>query len=114
MTEIIPNSPNGRQLADAGIALAQQHADATVVAWSERIMGAFESWLMLQDAAFAIEDFRAHIEARHPALVPPSPNAWGAVGRMAVNRGLVRFIGYRPARSAATRNHPVRVFRRGA
>lgn len=112
MTEIIPNSPNGRQLADAGIALAQQHADATVVAWSERIMGAFESWLMLQDAAFAIEDFRAHIEARRPELIPPSPNAWGAVGRMAVNRGLVRFIGYRPARSVATRNHPVRVFRR--
>lgn len=114
MTEIIPNSPSGRQLADTGIALAQDHADAEIVAWSDRIMAAFESWLLCQDAAFAIEDFRDHIKRHQPCLMPPSPNAWGAVGRMAVRRGLVKFIGYRPARSAATRNHPVRVFRRVA
>lgn len=81
MTEIIPNSPSGRQLADSGIALAQQHADATVSAWSERIMLEFDAWLMNQDTAFAVEDFRAHIEVRRPELIPPSPNAWGAVGR---------------------------------
>ncbi len=114
MTEIIPNSRSGRQLAKAGIAQAQDHADAEIVAWSDRIMSAFESWLLCQDTAFAIEDFRDFIKHRKPELMPPSSNAWGAVGRMASRRGLVEWIGYRPARSAATRNHPVRVFRRAA
>lgn len=110
MTEIISREPTGRQLADAGIALAHDRADNEIDGWSDRIMAAFESWLQGQDGRFAIEDFRAHIERGLPDLVPPSHQAWGAVGRMARLRNLVRFVGYRPARSRATRNHPVRVF----
>ncbi len=110
MTEIISNKPTGKQLADDGIALAKSHAEFVTPKWGDLIMAEFETWVKRQDTRFAIENFRMHVEENRPDLLPPTPNAWGSVGRMARLRGLVKHVGYRPAMSSATRGHPVKIF----
>ncbi len=59
---------------------------------------------------FKIEDFRAYREQRR-AEPPRHFNAWGALARVASNRGLIKFERYEKARSVKTHCHPVAVYR---
>src|SRR5690606_25283727 len=98
---------NGQQLADTGIERARSHAEAEIPDWTDRILLCLESWALTQNSPFAIEDFREWVCSNRPDLIPPSPNAWGALGRTAIRREIIQFTGYRAARSLATRGHPV-------
>jgi len=105
---------NGQQLADIGIETARQHAEAITPSWTELVLTRLEAWVSRQREPFALEDFRFHIEQYFEELVPPSPNAWGAISRLGVNRGIIRPTReYRPARSPGTHGHPVRTYTGG-
>ena len=102
----------GQQLADLGIQQAQEHAHAVIPDWTARVLDRLEWWSRTRSGVFAIEDFRVYIAAHHPELLPPSSNAWGAIGRVAVSRKIIKPFGTRPAKSARTHGHPVRTFTR--
>ncbi|MGG4604320.1 hypothetical protein ACLPHM_05950 [Paenalcaligenes sp. Me131] len=110
MTQMIPTKLTGKQLADEGIALAQSHAEFVTPNWGERIMSLFEAWVRKQDEQFTITHFRLYVAEHHPDLVPPSSNAWGAVGRLAQRRGLVRITGSMPSICRYTKGHSVRTY----
>lgn len=101
---------NGQQLAEKGISQARDHAHAVIPDWTEQILSCLETWAAEQIRPFAMEDFREWVIHNRIDLIPPSHQAWGALGRTAINRGVIKHVGYRPARSALTRGHPVRVF----
>jgi len=102
---------NGQHLADIGIETARQHAEAFTLNWTEQVLACLEEWAPRQREPFAFEDFRFHIVACHEDLLPPSPNAWGAISRLGIALGLLKPTGeFRPARSPGTHGHPVRVF----
>lgn len=101
---------NGHQLADIGIEQARAHAHAAVPDWTDRILECLDVWASEQTRPFAMEDFREWVIYNRIDLIPPSHQAWGALGRTAINRRVIKHMGYRPARSALTRGHPVRVF----
>ncbi|TFL14197.1 hypothetical protein CSC67_08575 [Pusillimonas caeni] len=99
---------NGQQLADIGIETARQHAEAVTTSWTELVMARLEAWAPRQHEPFALEDFRFHIERHFEELIPPSPNAWGVIGRLGVSRGILKPTReYRSARSPGTHGHPV-------
>ena len=100
---------NGQQRAEQGMARAQDHAHSVIPGWTEQVLAAFRAWMIRQRKPFAVEDFRLWVEENKPELVPPSHQAWGTVGRLAISRGMVKHVGWRPARSPATNSHPVRV-----
>lgn len=102
---------NGQILADIGIQTARQHAEVVTTNWTESILSCLEDWAEARRHPFALEDFRAWIEENRVDLIPPSPQAWGSVSRIGMSRKIIRWTRtYRPARSPATRGHPVRVF----
>lgn len=101
----------GQRLADVGIETARQHAEVVTTNWTELVLARLEAWAARQRESFALEDFRFHIERHFEELIPPSPNAWGAISRLGVSRGILKPTReYRPARSPGTHGHPVRTY----
>lgn len=104
------NDNIGRALKVAG-----QQAVTEGKPWAETAIQAMRNFVAFHAAQmFAIEDFRRW--ALDGAVIDPPHhhNAWGAITSHAERLGLIRWTGkYRPARSAATHAHPVRVYVRG-
>lgn len=107
------------QLAlDIGLSLksAGQLAVTEGTPWAEAAILAMQRYVsqLEHGARFAIEDFRHWALSRGEIDPPHHPNAWGAITPKAESLGVIRWTGeYRPARSAATHAHPVRVYVRG-
>lgn len=104
------NDNTGRALKLAGqqaVTEGQPWADAAIQAM--RVFVARHA-----KPRFAIEDFRQWAMMGGEIDPPHHHNAWGAITSHAERLGLIRWTGkYRPARSAATHAHPVRVYVRG-
>lgn len=94
---IVP--PTAEEIArirrDDGIQRAADHADD---AWRERAIGYVRLHAAVH-AEFLAEDVRA--VAEHDGLPPPPDGrAWGSVMQTAARRGIVKRVGYAPARSS--------------
>lgn len=83
--------------------------------WLERALSelrTFCSIMKTRKETFAFEQFRAWAVEFSGMPEPFHHNAWGAVPAHAVRAGLIEFTGqYRPAKSARTHGHPVKVWR---
>lgn len=91
----------GQQLRDAGIErVATNNAN-----WMDTALESLRGWLSMNEIV-TIERFRSWF-LENGGEPPKHHNAWGALGRTAVTRGLLRRIGYVNARSAKTHSHPV-------
>ena len=94
---------------DLGAALKRDGQRAVIEAagdWSDRALASLE-----QDQAFAIEDFRRWAAVTGELDPPSHHNAWGALPRLAILEELIVWTGeYRPAVSARTHAHPVRLY----
>ena len=96
---------------DTGMERAVARADRAVEFWSEDAYAfVFEICSMLKSpkakehglssaTTFLTEDVRAYAEKRG-LTPPPDQRAWGAVMQRAAKHGLIRRIGYMPARSS--------------
>lgn len=96
--------------------LAGQHAVTEGQPWADAAIQAMRKFVsqMSEGGRFAIEDFRQWAMMGGEIDPPHHPNAWGAITPKAESLGVIRWTGeYRPARSAATHAHPVRVYVRG-
>lgn len=104
---------------DIGQRLKRDGQDAVLSAnagWTDRALATLRVWLDLpeHDKTFAIEDFRRWAITDGGLDFPSHHNAWGGLPRLAVNAGLIVWTGeYRPATSAKTHAHPVRLYVRG-
>lgn len=83
---------------DDGMQRAVQHADAVDMFWSETAYAHVFDFCKTQ-TTFLTEDARAFAEGRglNP---PPDGRAWGAVMQRAARNGLMRKVGYAPAKSS--------------
>lgn len=101
------------KLAGQGAALANAGAGSD---WKGDALFALRLFLSLKgdDDTFAMEDFRRWaIDGRYLAE-PAHHNAWGAIPRVAAAQGMCVWTGdFRPAASAKTHGHPVRLYRKG-
>lgn len=89
--------------------------DNTNAAWKERVLHELRVFCEMtrhQDSRqFAFEVFREWATKTRGLPEPFSHNVWGAISRLAVREGIMRWTGqYQPARSARTHAHPVKVW----
>ena len=84
---------------DAGIAASVEHADQVNANWSARASEYLLDYARRAGGAFLAEQVReyAHGEGLE---YPPDGRAWGAVLSRAARAGLIRQIGYAPAKSS--------------
>lgn len=104
---------------DLGAALKRDGQRAAIEAagdWADRAIAALRTFLanLEPGQAFAIEDFRQWAAVTGELDPPSHHNAWGALPRLAILEELIAWTGeYRPAVSARTHAHPVRLYVRG-
>lgn len=85
---------------DAGIEQAEDHANAVENNWSITAYSHLEAFCRARRGEkFMVEDLRAFAEARG-FTSPTTEKAWGAVIRRAAGNGLIRKVGYAPAKSS--------------
>jgi len=85
------NKVTGRDLRDAGISQAAQHAEKHVTGWRERAM-AFCKDYARRHGNFSCEDMRQ--AARGIVPEPPHLRAWGSVMVEAAKQGIIYQAGY--------------------
>jgi len=81
----------GSDLAIAGAAQAERHANETAPGWSDRAFEALCAFVQQHTGKFQAEDVRNW--AQH---VPPAPSnrAWGSVILKAAKAGIIKAVGY--------------------
>lgn len=84
---------------DVGIAQAEDHANGVDPSWSEDAYSILEQFCRQATAPFIIEEVRAFADGRG-FFSPTDERAWGGVIRRAAAKGLIRKIGYAPAKSS--------------
>lgn len=84
---------------DAGIAAAKSHAEADAPGWTQAALDALEVYAAVVPE-FLAEDFEHWAIGKAGIPKPADGRAWGSVMRVAANRGLIRRVGYAPARSS--------------
>lgn len=89
--------PTGRDLRDAGIKQAIEHADRAEPSWSDRALGYFMEYAATH-AEMTTEEVRQYAE-RCGLQTPTDRRAWGAVALRAMRTGIVRSGGYTKAKS---------------
>lgn len=102
---------NGRKLKEAGQQLALLNSGDT---WTETTIERLKAFCkvrkQLNKPLFRFEEFRLLAEKAGWDM-PASPNAWGALPKIAVKRMIIASTGeYQAAQSARTHHHPVRVW----
>lgn len=86
---------------DVGMARAVDHADRERPDWSLRAAHALHEYAQKHPGeSFLAEDVRAWSEARMLVSTPPTAKAWGAVFKEGAKLGVIRKIGYAPAKSS--------------
>lgn len=99
-----------RRRADTGIARSAQRAERCAPGWMDLAIEALRRYALSAAKPFTVEAARAHFAA---ALTPPpDERAWGAVTRIARQRGVIEHTGsYAPADSS--NGSPKPLYRRG-
>lgn len=85
---------------DDAIEQVVSHADTLDPHWSSRAYSALELYCKKVAEPFIIEDVRAWAEGLGLISPPHDLRAWGAVIRRAAANGIVRKVGFAPARSS--------------
>jgi hypothetical protein len=101
----------GESLKTAGMQTALDHAGEKWTASTLDKLRAFcKARKDMGAPAFRFEEFVSVAKDRGWPM-PPSSNAFGALPRLAVRAGLIRFTGqYENAKSPKTRCHPVKIW----
>lgn len=99
-----------RRRADTGIARSAERAERCAPFWPGLAVEALRHYALTTDKPFTIEAARAYFAATlNP---PPDERAWGAVTRIARQRGVIEHTGdYAPA--ASSNGSPKPLYRRG-
>lgn len=103
---------SGKDLKEEGQQLALFNAGT---GWSERTIDRLKAFCLERKASgllhFRFEEF-VQVLKSSGCDQPPSPNAYGALPRIACRNGLIEFTGqYENAKSPKTRCHPVKIWR---
>lgn len=86
---------------DRGMARAVDHADREEPDWSLRAAHALHQYAQEhRGEKFLTEDVRAWAEAKMLVTEPPTAKAWGAVVKEGAKLGVIRKVGYAPAKSS--------------
>lgn len=106
------STKSGKELKTAGQQIALFNAGSD---WSERTIASLKTFCLERKASgridFRFEEF-VQVLKSSGSDQPPSPNAYGALPRIACRNGLIAFTGqYENAQSPKTRCHPVKVWR---
>lgn len=90
-----------QEKAEAGMALATDKAERDLPGWSDNALSAIEKYLIINfDQQFLAEDVRGWAETMGLVDPPENARAWGSVFRRALSMGMIRRVGYAPARSS--------------
>jgi hypothetical protein len=101
---------NGKELKQAGLALAQLNAGSWVDETLDQLATFCKVRKAEKKACFRFEEFRLVLEALS-LDAPKSHKAWGCLPRLATQRGLITWTGrHEPALSAKTHGHYVKVW----
>lgn len=84
----------GKELAKAGAALAENHAEAEHLGWKDLADGYLLEFLTRNRGEFMVENVREFAYQRGLDR-PPSERSWAGVVMRAASLGLIRKIGYR-------------------
>lgn len=95
---------------DAGISLAEDHADAVSAGWAARAYQILLEFIKEYHNPFMVEELRAYA-AVVDFEAPPSNRAWGAVILRAVKNGLVVSAGYNLTSNPKSHRTPARLWR---
>ena len=100
----------GKELRDAGIKTAVEHADAVQPEpkWSDLAYSFLEQYIQTRQK-FMTEEVRAASEGIVPE--PPSLRAWGGIVVRAANRGLIEKAGYQEVQNPKAHRTPSSVWR---
>ena len=86
---------------DTGMARAVDHADRERPDWSLRAAHALHEYAQKhRGEKFLAEDVRQWAESKMLVSEPPTNKAWGAVFKEGAKLGVIRRVGYAPAKSS--------------
>lgn len=87
---------------DEGMTLAVEKADRDMEGWSEEAHQSLQFFAteMGRGHRFLTEDVRAYAEFKLLVVRPENERAWGAVMRRAAALGMIKKVGYAPAKSS--------------
>ena len=83
----------GRELKQAGIQVAADHADQVHPGWQDEAFEALKQFLFWNKSPFMCETFRAFAEEECQVPHPPSNRAYGSVIQRAKREGLIEHAG---------------------
>jgi hypothetical protein len=98
----------GADLRDAGIATAEEHAEAVEPGWKDKAWAALQSFILHHQEPFMAEDVRAAADVPPP----PDPRAWGGVFQRAARAGLIIKAGFGESRNRQAHCRPTALWRR--
>lgn len=75
--------------------------------WIKQASPAFNTYTKRATKPFTIEEARTSVQKRIPA--PPEQRWWGEIAQNFIKRGLIKAVGYAPARSSNGSPKPVYV-----
>ncbi len=101
--------PTGRDLAEEGMARAEDHAERVEPKWGAQAYDRFTAYCA-NGGYVTVEAIKAW--AYDTGLPkPPAEGAWGAVTRRAVRDGVIVFHEFTESQNASQHMKPVRVWR---
>ncbi len=104
-SQLVFDAPRGRELANIGLDLALETANAEHPEWKERCWRLFWHWLNQKKRPFRflVEDFRQYVYQNDLLEKPRSERAFGFLSKRAVKEGLILYDG--PAKVKNVKAH---------
>lgn len=93
-----------------GIQQSATAQEARLPGWSDAALGYLRRYLSNHWSPFTVEHFREFAE-RYGLPVPVNGSAYGNVFQRASRDGLIRLVGYQPARRGAAHKRPLRLWK---
>lgn len=91
--DMFPELGTGKQLADAGMQQAVDHAEAVHESWADKAYAFIEKYVGYTREPFMAEDVR--MASLQVVPEPPSKRAWGLIIQRAAKAKLIRKLGYK-------------------
>lgn len=85
---------------DSGIASATQHANNEIPSWSIQADNAMMAAIHMHGKQPFLAEELIEVAVQGGAPSPPDGRAWGGVFRRLAIRGIIRKVGYAPAKSS--------------
>lgn len=102
----------GRDLAQAGMQQALDHAEDVREGWAEEAMNALRMYLAAhQGKEFRTEQVREYAYDVLAISYPPHERAWGSITQRAAREGLIVFVRLGPVKTASSHRANASVWR---